>query len=197
MSDLLTTPLLTGETRRELRETLLNSRRSMQSLAARNSKSAASEAAAKPIVLKDHPLLGLFGNDPVALAAGAGRLAAKLRTELQLPYSALRESSAAVKLANDAGVIGHGSGVRIWRLMKNKHASSLHCGPWIPPSALPKSNCTIRSRRSTNLIDIMWCCGKPAGRSTIFGVTKAAAKMSRPMRGTSNRWPRRRSTSRD
>jgi hypothetical protein len=94
--DLLTTPLLTGDERRELRETVLTSRRNIQAL---QSKPADGEQQ-KPMALTDHPLLALFG-ETSTLANQADRLPGKIRSILQDRFRALQptgdEPAAATK----------------------------------------------------------------------------------------------------
>ncbi|MEX2141172.1 MAG: hypothetical protein WD894_18045 [Pirellulales bacterium] len=87
--DLFSTPLLTGDDRRALRETLLTSRRNV---ALRTNRDEQSAPAAVP--LKEHPLLALIGGDTAALAANPGRLAGKLRATLQARFNALPSRSA-------------------------------------------------------------------------------------------------------
>jgi hypothetical protein len=88
--DLFSTPLLTGDDRRTLRETLLTSRRN---LALRTNRDDQSAPAGIP--LKEHPLLALFGGDTAGLAADPGRLAGKLRATLHARFNALPSSPAA------------------------------------------------------------------------------------------------------
>jgi hypothetical protein len=92
--DLLSTPLLTGEARGELRQSLLRSRRNVQALVARgNQQSSEFASAQKSVPIAQHPLLALFADDSSTLSSDPGRLSGKLRTILHGEFEKLGASS--------------------------------------------------------------------------------------------------------
>jgi hypothetical protein len=94
--DLLSTPLVTasppGEgNRRELRDTLLRSRRNVDALAERkSSKREDDKPPPTSVALKDHPLVALFPDEAATLASGGERLPGKLRESLQKKFGSFR-----------------------------------------------------------------------------------------------------------
>ncbi|HJS08995.1 MAG TPA: vWA domain-containing protein, partial [Pirellulales bacterium] len=90
MLDLLTTPLLTGQDRVDLRKAFLRKRK-VEALT-KSDAQAASKSASMRLPLEDHPLLAFFGPDAPAQDTG-GRLAGELRGLLKKRFDDARSNA--------------------------------------------------------------------------------------------------------